>query len=251
LDVDKSKQFTVSKRKLKSGEIMFWKIKKILVLAAILSAMIISAAADAPAAEKKHTVVIDAAHGGQDAGVKITDKIGEKDITLAIALELRKELAKDENLTVFFTRDTDKEVSLEDRQKEITKVKPDILLSLHINAGFGKNAAGFEIYYPGFKKVTDQRKPSKGSSRDVQNKYLNDSVKLAQIMQKSLDTLFPRKGRGLREAETPILEGMDVAAVVVEIGFASNPEERKKLLSAAGQSEIARTLVKGIKIFFR
>ncbi|MEQ8216191.1 MAG: N-acetylmuramoyl-L-alanine amidase, partial [Smithellaceae bacterium] len=83
------------------------------------------------------------------------------------------------------------------------------------------------------------------------NKYLNESVRLAQIIQKNLDALFPRKGRGLREAETPILEEANVPAAVVEIGFSTNPEERKKLLSAAGQAEIAVSLARSIKLFFQ
>jgi N-acetylmuramoyl-L-alanine amidase len=63
--------------------------------------------------------------------------------------------------------------------------------------------------------------------------------------------LFPHKGRGLREADTPILEGTNVPAVVVEIGFVTNPEARKKLLSANSQSEIAKTLARSIKLFFQ
>ncbi|MEQ8182045.1 MAG: N-acetylmuramoyl-L-alanine amidase, partial [Smithellaceae bacterium] len=80
---------------------------------------------------------------------------------------------------------------------------------------------------------------------------LNESVRLAQIIQKNLDALFHRKGRGLREAETPILEEVNVPAAVVEIGFSTNPEERKKLLSAAGQAEIAVSLARSIKLFFQ
>jgi N-acetylmuramoyl-L-alanine amidase len=229
---------------------MFCKTKKMLVWVLLLISLIICGVPDLSAAGKKHSVMIDPAHGGQDTGVKITDKVGEKDITLAIALALQKEFAKDDNFEIVLTRDSDKTVSLEDRRKDIAKIKPDVFLSLHINAGFSKSAAGFEIYYPGFKNLADQKKQDKGILKDTKNKYLNDSVRLAQIIQKKLDTLFPRKGRGLREADTPILEGMNIPAVVVELGFATNPEERKKLLSANSQSEIAITLAKGIKSFF-
>ena len=229
---------------------MFCKTKKVLVVGLLLISVIICGVSDLSAAGKKHSVVIDPAHGGQDTGVKITDKVGEKDITLAIALALQKELAKDDNFEIVLTRDSDKTISLEDRRKDISKIKPDVFLSLHINAGFSKSAAGFEIYYPGFKNLADQKKQAKGVAKDTKNKYLNDSVRLAQIIQKKLDTLFPRKGRGLREADTPILEGMNIPAVVVELGFATNPEERKKLLSENSQSEIARSLASGIKSFF-
>ncbi len=231
---------------------MFGKTKRLLLISVLmLFFAIIGGVPYLSAAEKKHLVVIDPAHGGQDTGVKITDKVGEKDITLAIALALQKELAKDGNLEIVLTRNADKEISFEERRKNISKIKPDAFLSLHINAGFGKSATGFEIYYPGFKDITDQKKQVKDGQREAKNKYLNDSVRLAQIIQKNLDTLFPRKGRGLREAETPILEGINIPAVVVEIGFGTNPEERKKLLSVGSQSEIAKTLARSIKLFFQ
>ncbi|MGV8059603.1 MAG: N-acetylmuramoyl-L-alanine amidase [Smithellaceae bacterium] len=231
---------------------MLCKTKKVLLISGLLLiSFIISGMLDLSAAEKKHLVVIDPAHGGQDTGVKITDKVGEKDITLAIALGLQKELAKEGNFEIVLTRDSDKLISIEDRRKEISKIKPDVFLSLHINGGFGKAATGFEIYYPGFRDITDQKKQVKDGQKDAKSKYLNDSVRLAQIIQKKLDSLFPRKGRGLREADTPVLEEMNVPAVVVEIGFATNLEERKKLLSANTQSEIAKTLAKGIILFFR
>ncbi len=230
---------------------MIWRTRKVLIISGLLLLFVIICGVPySSAAEKKHLVVIDPAHGGQDIGVKITESVGEKDVTLAIALALQKELAKEGNWEIVLTRDADKAISFEDRRKAIAKIKPDLFLSLHINAGFGKSAAGFEIYYPGFKDITDQKKQVKDGQKDVKNKYLNDSVRLAQILKKNLDTLFPRKERGLREADTPILEGMNIPAVVVEIGFATNPEERKKLLAANSQSEIAKTLAKSIKLFF-
>jgi N-acetylmuramoyl-L-alanine amidase len=230
---------------------MLCRARKVLFLGLLLISVIICGVQDLSAAGKKNLVVIDPAHGGQDSGVKITDKVVEKDITLAIALALQKELAKEGNFEIVLTRDSDKDISYEDRRKKISKIKPDVLLSLHINAGFGKSATGFEIYYPGFKEIADQKKQVKDGQKDAKNKYLNDSVRLAQIIQKNLDTLFPHKGRGLREADTPILEGTNVPAVVVEIGFVTNPEARKKLLSANSQSEIAKTLARSIKLFFQ
>jgi N-acetylmuramoyl-L-alanine amidase len=225
--------------------------KKVLLISGLLLLVIgISGVPYLSAAEKKHLVVIDPAHGGEDSGVKIADKAEEKNITLAIALALQKELVKEGIFEIVLTRDSDKTVSCEDRRKDIARIKPDLLLSLHINAGFGKSAEGFEIYYPGFTSMTDQKKPGKDGPKDAKNKYLNESVRFAQIIQKNLDALFPRRGRGLREAETPILEGMTIPAVVVEIGFATNPEERKNLLSANSQSEIAKTLAKSIKLYF-
>jgi N-acetylmuramoyl-L-alanine amidase len=229
---------------------MFGKTKVIFILKMLLVGAVICIAPDLYAAPK-HSVVIDPGHGGEDSGVKITDKIGEKDITLAVALALQKELQKENDLEITLTRELDKTVTQDDRRKAVLQIKPDMFLSLHVNAGFGKNAAGFELYYPGFKDLTDPQGKKKGGASEASSKYLSESVRLAQIIQKNLDVLFPRKGRGLREAQTPAIEGLNIPAVVVEVGFATNPEEKKRLLTADGQSEIAKSLARSIKLFLR
>jgi N-acetylmuramoyl-L-alanine amidase len=245
LIVDKQSDSAISKRKFKIGEVML-DIKKILPLLGILVlAFLICGVLELSAAPKKHIIVIDPAHGGQDKGIALTDKVDEKDITLAVALALRKELAKENNLEVVLTRDSDKEVSLEDRKKNIAKIKPDFVLSLHTNAGF-------ELYCPEFNKdFKKEKKTAKGDVRQEKNKYLNDSVRLARSIQENLNTLFPRKGRGLRRADLPITEDLFVPAVVVEMSFATNPEDKKKLLSQNTQTEIANVLAKSIKSFYR
>jgi N-acetylmuramoyl-L-alanine amidase len=198
----------------------------------------------------KHIVVIDPAHGGEETGNIGIDKVAEKNLTLAIALALQTELARESNMEVILTRDSDKTLSLDERKNNITKIKPDMVLSLHINAGFGKTSSGFELYYPGFKNVNVPRKSGKKDVVGAENKHLNDTVKLARLVQKNLDGLFPRKSRGLRDAGVPLAEGPSVPVLVVELGFATNPDDKKKLASDKTQKEIARALAKSIKSFF-
>ena len=69
------------------------------------------------AATNNYKIVVDPAHGGSDAGVKITDTINEKDITLAIALALQTELSKEGNIKVILSRVSDKDVTAENRKK--------------------------------------------------------------------------------------------------------------------------------------
>jgi N-acetylmuramoyl-L-alanine amidase len=252
LIVDKQSDSAISKHEFRTGEVML-DIKKILPLLGIfVLAFLICGVMELSAAPKKHIIVIDPAHGGQDTGVMLTDKIAEKDITLAVAQALRKELAKENNLEVILICDSDKDVSLEDRRKNIAKIKPDFVLSLHTNAGFGKSAAGFELYYQEFDKdVIKEKKKAKDDALQEKNKYLNDSVRLAKIIQENLNNLFPRKSRGLRKADLPVIDGLFVPAVSVEMGFATNPEDKKKLLSKNTQMEIANALAKSIKSFYR
>lgn len=198
----------------------------------------------------KPVVMIDPAHGGKDTGVLGIGDVAEKDLSLAIALALQKELAKEGSLEAVLTRNSDKTLSLDDRREKILKMKPALVLSLHVNAGFGKNSSGYELYYPGFKGVQGPAGGAKGSAATANNRHLNDTVKLARLVQKNLDGLFPRKGRGLREAGLPLAEGLAVPVLAVELGFATNPDEKKKLASEKTQTEIARALAKSIRSFF-
>jgi N-acetylmuramoyl-L-alanine amidase len=226
--------------------------KNILLVFGILVCFLFCAALPSSAMGKKRIILIDPAHGGQDQGIKLTSDIYEKDITRAVALAIRKELASEKNLEVVLTRDSDKTVTEEDRKKNIEKIKPDFFLSLHVNGGFGKNASGFELYYQGLSEdIIKEKKKTKDDKLQVKNKSQNDSLAMAKIIQENLNVLFPRKGRGLRKADLPVVDGLLVPALVVEMGFATNSEDKSKLLSSKTQTEISNALAKSIKIFFR
>jgi N-acetylmuramoyl-L-alanine amidase len=202
------------------------------------------------AAQMRYTVLVDPAHGGDEPGV-VSDRLREKDLTMNIALLMRQEAQKVENLQLQLTRTADRTMTVAERIKIAAAMKPDCLISLHINAGFGKNASGYEVYFPGFRQGPAPGGESAPILKDmVKNRSLNDAVRLAQHVQASIDTVFPRKGRGLRDAPSPLLDGVTMPGLVVELGFATNPEERKRLTSEETQRAIARALVKGIRDYF-
>ena len=203
------------------------------------------------AQQNRYRVLIDPAHGGADAGV-VADKLREKDITLNLALLIREESQKVEGLQVRLTRSTDRAMTVAERIKAAGDFNPDCVLSLHVNAGFGKKASGYEVYFPGFRQNVSEKGDSSPVLKDmVKNRSLNDSVRLAQHIQASLETVFPRKGRGLRDAPDPLLDGLNLPGLVVEVGFATNPEDRQKLNEAETQRAVARALVKGLRDYFR
>ena len=208
-------------------------------------------AAIAQAPRGKHSVTIDPAHGGEDLGVKISEKVYEKDITLAIASLMKEEFDKSGNVWVQLTRTADRGVSLSERKQIIKKMQSELFISIDVNAGFSKNSTGFEIYFPGFKGESPEQGGSKEILKDMaRNRYLNDSVRLAKLIQKHMDKVFPRKSRGLRDAHVLALEGLSIPAVVVEIGFATNPEDRKTIVDAKTQAAVAHALCQSIKDFF-
>ncbi|HVO65736.1 MAG TPA: N-acetylmuramoyl-L-alanine amidase [Syntrophales bacterium] len=222
-----------------------------IILASLVLVICLLPSADAQKAHGKHLVVIDPAHGGKDFGVRLTDKEYEKNITLAVSLLLKKELEKAGDIQVLLTRSSDKDVTSSERKKIIMASRSQVLVSVHVNAGFGKTSTGYELYFPGFKTVSAEQSDSKEILKDMaRNKYLNDSVRLAQVIQKNMSSVFPRKGRGLRNASVPIIEGLSMPAVVVELGFATNPDDRKKILDVNTQNAIAHALYQSIKDYF-
>lgn len=202
--------------------------------------------------QAKRLVIIDAAHGGADDGVIVTDKIREQQVTLALSQLLQKDLAKDPDIQVKMTRTSDKTVSVDERRNIVNAAPAGALfISLHVNAGFGKSATGYEIYFPGFKTAPGDKEGSKAILKDmVKNKSLNDSVRFAQILQRNMEKVLPRKGRGLREAPMPILNDLTLAAVVLETAFATNVDDRKKVMDEKTQQAIAEALSKSIREFF-
>ena len=159
---------------------------------------------------------------------------------------------KVENLQVRLTRSTDRTMSVAERIKAAGDFKPDCLISLHVNGGFGKQASGYEVYFPGFRQNASREEGAPPVLKDMaKNRTLNDSVRLAQQIQAALETVFPRKGRGLRDAPSPLLSGFTIPGLVVEVGFATNPEERKRLTGEETQRAVARALVKGLRDYFR
>ena len=251
--VDKPGDSAISKRKLNTGERMMFKTKKyLLIINIIVLIFLLGGVFNIEAVEKKHIFIVDPAHGGSDQGVKLNDDIAEKDVTLAVALSLKKELAQERNIEIVLIRDSDKRMDMEERRAIIEKMKPDFVLSLHVNSGFGKNAAGFEMYYPDYlEEKSLDKKPLKDDKAKLQNKCQSDSLKMAKIVQDNFNSLFPRKGRGLRKAGLPVSDGILVPTLSVEMGFATQDEDKKKLLSATTQADIAKSLAKSIKTFFR
>ncbi len=227
-------------------------IKRLAFLIFLLFFLIPSSLIMAQSGQKKRFVIIDAAHGGIDGGVSVTDKVREKEITLILSQMLQKELAKMPGIQVQMTRTSDKTLSSADRRKIAAEAPADALfISLHLNAGFGKNATGYEIYFPGFKTAPEDKGGSKAILKDmVMNKSLNDSVRFAQVIQRNMEHVFPRKGRGLRDAPMPILSDLTMTAVVLEIGFATHVDDRKKIMDVKTQQAIGQALSKGIRDFF-
>ncbi len=203
------------------------------------------------AAAAGHVLVIDPAHGGKDAGVKLSRTLTEKDVTLAIARLVKQNLSNTGDIKVRLTRSDDSDVSLAQRKKILEGSDEELFISLHVNAGFGQKAEGYEIYYLGATIPSAQKDNSGEILKDMeQTRRLNNSVLLAQIVQKEMGRVFPRQGRGLRDAPVRILQSMTVPAILLEVGFSTNIEDRKRLKDTEIQKAVAGALIRSVKEYF-
>ena len=219
-----------------------------------LMAPLPGAAAQPGVSPSSCAVLIDPAHGGDDKGVKVSSKGVEKDITLAVALALKKQLEEsDKKNAVCLTRTEDISVSLEERIRMAEQWKPRVMISLHVNGGFGTEASGYEITFPS--QQNDDARKKKGQGHIVKDmektKHVNNSIRLAQLAQKNLETVFPRKGRGVREVSVPLLSVLHAPSICVELAFLTNETDRDKILSAKTQKAVVQALAKGIREYLK
>lgn len=164
---------------------------------------------------KKH-IVIDAGHGGNDFGA-VYGEILEKNISLSIAKEIRKINESQDKYEIILTRDSDSSPTLTERTDLINRLNPEMVLSLHVNSSPQKERSdnGFEVY--------------------VQNSDV--SKELAGKIYKKFNAckIEERNLHMLRETKAP--------AVLVELGFINNSDNRNYITSEKGQKEIAQKFV--------
>ena len=175
---------------------------------------------------KQITVVIDAGHGGKDHGMT-ADEFSEKEIIQKISSKIKAQ-NEDQEIVIHFTRTDDEFVSLKDRTDYINTIRPDLVLSLHVNAVKNENASGIEFYI------------NKENSNYEKSKAIAEKLNEKMVKNHSL------KSRGVKEAKLFVLDKSEVPAVTVELGFLSNANDRKYLTDDNEQSRIANTILEFI-----
>ncbi len=224
--------------------------KPIILIVTVLMALALASSAASARDQHGNCIVLDPAHGGRDEGVKVAMGRYEKDLTLKLALLIKADVERARGVKVVLTRSDDRDVSLAQRIAVGKAGSADFVLSLHVNAGFGKKATGYEMYFPGFSASGDGKGGAGAIVNDmVHTKALNESVRFAKILQRHLDRVLPRKDRDLREGPIRLREAA-TPVLLLEIGFASNGDDRKNLLDADVVKEMAAAIAAGIREFF-
>ena len=214
------------------------------------------------------TIVIDAGHGGAEEGARGPGGTLEKDVTLSVARRLKAALEARLGLRVILTRDRDEAVALDERAAVANNNKADIFLSLHANASVRASAGGAEVFYLSLADYGDEAQRVAqgegealpvfgGGTRDIevilwemaQARYIEQSALLARMIESGLRARVPMSPRAIQQAPFRVLVGANMPAVLVEMGFISNPEQEKQLASDTFQSTLVQALVDSVVAF--
>ena len=190
-------------------------------------------------------IYLDAGHGGYDPGASYFG-ISEKSLTLAIQSRVKAKLEA-EGYQVVTTRTSDTYVDLTDRSRAANASESDIFVSIHINASGSSAAQGIETYYyqpyaeyPSRINATYHANPTRLSMSDT----------LANAIQSSLINATGAQNQGVKRQTFAVLRETTAPAVLLELGFLSNPQEAARLNTSAYQETLANAIVAGIKRYY-
>jgi N-acetylmuramoyl-L-alanine amidase len=227
-------------------------------------------AAAADLRSSTRTIVIDPGHGGTETGAIGPGGVAEKELTLVLARDLEARLAQRLAVRVVLTRSDDSKLALDSRTAIANQNKADLFVSLHLNSSLGSGAHGAETYFLS-SQPTDTRAESAAASENLgggappaaeptqetqdlqmilwdlaQSHHLAESQRFASLVQAELNQALELKDRGVKQAPFRVLMGAAMPAVLVELGFISNPDEEAKLQNPAYRAELVEALVRAI-----
>jgi N-acetylmuramoyl-L-alanine amidase len=226
-----------------------------------------------PAALALRHVVIDPGHGGRDTGAIGPGGLCEKDVTLAVALELQRQMQK-RGVRVTMTRSDDRFLSLAERSRLANAAGVDLFLSIHCNASPGGDATGLETFALS-PAVTDSYRAgvaasrlnpsdlfegasarvSPGAEKAVFRAHLDEqrrqSLALARSLQEELVRNLGELDRGVKLRNFSVLRETYVPAALVEVGFISHRGTEARMRKPTHRDQIAGALCRGLEAFSR
>jgi N-acetylmuramoyl-L-alanine amidase len=203
--------------------------------------------------KKITTICLDPGHGGKDTGYRVGRFLfahSEKTYTLALALELRRQLQQ-AGFNVILTRDKDVYPTRAERPDIANRRGADLFVSLHFNSFSNDPAAvqGPETYCMtpvGAASSNDSEEAGIGSRAYPANRFEDKSLLLAYQVQKALVKNLGATDRSVRRARWEVLRTAEMPAILIEGGYLSHPVEGKKIFSDAYRKQMATAIVRGI-----
>lgn len=173
-----------------------------------------------------YNIMIDPGHGGKDSGA-VSEGVREKDLTLATATKLANHLEA-EGATVNFTRADDMFISLENRVFQSNAHETDVFISLHYDYFNDPEVNGINTYYANS----------------------NTSKELSEKIHTALAGELDMTDRGIRQENYYVLKHNQNPAVLLELGFISNPSDLEKVQTDEYQTEVAEAITNGLVEYF-
>lgn len=218
------------------------------------------------------TVVIDAGHGGKDAGTTGRYGLQEKFVTLDIAKRVGRLVEKYTNARVVYTRDEDVFLPLWRRTRIANQTNGKLFISIHANSNRNPRIRGFETYILRPGKTSDAVEVAERENAVikleeeiarydrlaednfiiaslVQNAFMKESEDLAAMIQEQMHKTIPSPDRGVKQAGFYVLIGASMPNILVEAGFLSNPQEERQLRKPGYRQSIAQAIYQGIRQF--
>jgi N-acetylmuramoyl-L-alanine amidase len=232
-----------------------------------------------PTAGPLRTIVLDAGHGGHDPGATGPAGLTEKELVLDVTRRVARLIEARLDIKVRLSRDGDHFVALKDRTSFANRERADLFVSIHANAHASANQEGVETYFLSSEatdiaarrtaalenSVVQLEKPANGrpsgSGRDdvlkailwdlAQSEFLVESSRLAEVVQDSMTRSLRIPNRGVKQAGFYVLGGAAMPAILIEIGFVTNPKEERRLRESRYRDEIAHAIFSGIAEYKR
>jgi N-acetylmuramoyl-L-alanine amidase len=225
-------------------------------------------------ASTPRSIVLDAGHGGHDPGAQGPTGLQEKEVVLDVARRVARLLQGRVDLKVRLSRDGDYFVPLRDRTSFANKERADLFVSIHANAHREAANEGVETYFLSSEatdsaarhvaalenSVVQLESPASRGKMDMvksilwdlaQSQFQLESSRLAETVQDFMTQALRIPSRGVKQAGFYVLGGAAMPAILVEIGFVTNPKEERKLKDARYRDGIARAIVEGIAEYTR
>ena len=219
-------------------------------------------------------VVIDPGHGGKDPGATGVAGNKEKNVVLAIAKVLSKELSRQSGVRVYLTRTRDEFISLRQRLAIARRYKADLFIAVHADAAYQNTTAnGASVFALSGRGATSEMArwlaEKENQSELVDGVFVNRdqvlrsvlldlsqthtisvSLEMGQAILNQLGLITDLHYTQVEQAAFVVLKSPDIPSLLVETGYLSNPQQEKQLLNPAYQQRIANAIAEGVKAYF-
>ena len=219
-------------------------------------------------------VALDPGHGGEDPGAIGPSGLREKDVVLAIALQLRDRINAVPGMRAMLTRDADYFVPLNERVRKARRVQADLFVSIHADAFYTPQARGASVFVLSESGATStaarwmaQRENAADEVGGVNLRHqdasvmrtlldmsttaqIKDSLKLGSEVLGQIGKVGQLHKPRVEQAGFAVLKAPDVPSILVETAFISNPEEEARLRDPGYQRQLVDALGKGIARYF-